>query len=167
MLSIGVIFSATVLTAEWVSYAQGLIVYSQQGCKTPSSSQNTEAVFVQPDSTYKTHPSGAVWTLIVLPFAQALEGEKCCAIHKIVCLPDPCQLGRFPHFISKNKNWGKMPLVVSWIMEALEHSHCTVVYPHPTFQWNAHVKYRQKAVVQLKTENIDGLVTLDEYFSVS
>lgn len=43
-------------------------VCSQQGCKTPSSSKNTEAVFVQPDSAYTTHPSGGCMTPHCAPF---------------------------------------------------------------------------------------------------
>lgn len=78
MLSVGVIFSATVHSKSlcwctsvgcWVGkLCPWTHICSQQGCKTPSSSKNTEMVFVQSDSAYTTHPSEGVWPLIVLPF---------------------------------------------------------------------------------------------------
>lgn len=118
-----------VLAADVVSYAQGLKYALSKNVKLHFPPRTLRLyLFILTQPIHHIHQGVSKPSLRSF-FAQCLEGEKChvgakFAIHKMVCLPDPCQLGRFPHFIKtekKKKYGGKMLLVVSRITEALEH----------------------------------------------
>lgn len=139
------------LAAELVSYAHGLIYALSKDVKLhllPRTQRWYLCSLTQP--IQHIHQRVSDPSLCSL-FAQTLEGEKCragakFAIHKTVRLPDPCQLGRFPHFLN-DENGGKMLTVVSWIREGSGASPSDI----------------SVKCSKLKTEIKDRIVTLDEY----